>query len=101
MSANSQRAVFSQSIESFPVLTSNAQCDAGKPFSVRECTPVQSAMMPSGKLVWCLRSLACGFFVLFLSATAGAQFRASIQGTVKDTAGGIIPDATVTVTSTE
>jgi hypothetical protein len=39
--------------------------------------------------------------LLLLSITASAQFRASVQGTVTDTGGGLVSDATVTVTNKE
>src|SRR5262245_22328622 len=46
--------------------------------------------------------MTCGGLLLILAATiANAQFRASVQGTVKDTGGGLVPDATVTLTSNE
>src|SRR5882724_1481547 len=43
-------------------------------------------------------------FGLFLSCTVGivnAQFKDGIQGTVTDSAGGLVPDAKVTLTNTE
>ena len=43
------------------------------------------------------RVVLCVLFLLFLAATANAQFKASVQGTVTDTAGAIIADATVTL----
>jgi Carboxypeptidase regulatory-like domain len=101
MFANSQRAVFSPSIEPFPLPVSNAQCEAGKPFSVGECPPMQSAIEARRRLGLCLRGLACGFFVLLLSVTASAQFKASVQGSVKDANGAAVPGATVTLTSKE
>lgn len=43
----------------------------------------------------------CGLFVLLLAASASAQFRASVQGSVTDTAGATIPGAAVTLTNKE
>ncbi len=47
------------------------------------------------------RALICGLFLLLPLVTANAQFKASIQGTVSDATGGLVPDATVTVTNKE
>src|SRR5258706_11798813 len=47
------------------------------------------------------RTVVCGLFLLFAVTTASAQFRASIQGIVRDTSGAVIPEATVTVTNKE
>ncbi|MGH9338987.1 MAG: TonB-dependent receptor domain-containing protein [Acidobacteriota bacterium] len=41
------------------------------------------------------------FFIFGVTATAHAQFRASIQGTVTDTSGAVIPGVSVTVTNQE
>jgi len=41
------------------------------------------------------------FFLFSVTGVVTAQFRAAIQGTVKDTTGGVIPGATVTVTNQE
>jgi len=38
---------------------------------------------------------------MFAVSAANAQFRAAIQGSVKDTGGGVVSGATVTLTSTE
>src|SRR4051794_19387872 len=46
-----------------------------------------------------LTSLVCS--VVFLSTLSFAQYRASLQGTVTDSQGGVIPGATVTLTSRE
>ncbi len=43
----------------------------------------------------------CSALLLCLPLTASAQFNASIQGTVTDNSGAVIPGATVTVTNTE
>src|SRR5260370_38941428 len=47
------------------------------------------------------RVILCVLFLLLLAATANAQFKAGIQGTVKDTAGGLVPEAKITLTNTE
>jgi hypothetical protein len=49
----------------------------------------------------CIRALICGLFLLFAVVTVNAQFKAGIQGTVTDTAGGVVPEAKVTLTNTE
>ena len=48
-----------------------------------------------------LRVISGGLFLFLLAASANAQFRASIQGTVKDTSGALVPSATVTLTNKE
>src|SRR5882724_5339619 len=40
-------------------------------------------------------------FILCVAIGASAQFKASIQGTVKDTGGALVPQAAITVTNTE
>ena len=47
------------------------------------------------------RSLIVLAFVFLLSATASAQFRAGVQGTVTDSAGGVVPGARVVLTNKE
>jgi hypothetical protein len=48
-----------------------------------------------------LRVLTCGLILLSAMATAQAQFKAGIQGTVTDTAGGLVPEAKITLLNTE
>src|SRR5215210_5385107 len=48
-----------------------------------------------------LRTSLCGLIVLLLAASASAQFRAGIQGSVTDPAGAVVPGATVTLVSNE
>ncbi len=45
--------------------------------------------------------LLCALSLLLATPAANAQFRASIQGTVSDITGGVLPGATVTATSKE
>src|SRR5438128_9560960 len=53
------------------------------------------------QLIFSLRLTLCALFLLALAATANGQFKASIQGTIKDTAGGLVPEAKITLTNTE
>jgi hypothetical protein len=48
-----------------------------------------------------VRILMCGLILLFVLGTAQAQFKAGIQGTVTDSSGGLVPEATVTLTNKE
>ncbi len=48
-----------------------------------------------------IRLLTCSLFVVLAVAAANGQFKAGIQGTVSDTAGGRVPEAKVTLTNTE
>jgi len=48
-----------------------------------------------------VRIMMGGLFLLFAVGTANAQFKAGIQGTVTDTAGGRVPGATITLTNKE
>jgi carboxypeptidase family protein/TonB-dependent receptor-like protein len=48
-----------------------------------------------------IRTFVSGLFVLILSVNVSAQFKAGIQGTVTDTSGGVVPDATLTLTNAE
>jgi hypothetical protein len=47
------------------------------------------------------RTSVCGLLLLFAVTTASAQFKAGIQGTVTDTAGGLVPEAKITLVNTE
>ena len=40
-----------------------------------------------------VRVTTCGLFLLLFVASANAQFKAGIQGTVSDAAGGLVPAA--------
>jgi hypothetical protein len=53
------------------------------------------------RIYLCVRISLCGLFILILSAAASAQFKAGIQGTVKDSSGAVIPGAKVTLTNLE
>jgi hypothetical protein len=48
-----------------------------------------------------VRLIICGLFLTLAAGAANAQFRAGIQGTVSDTAGGRVPDAAITLTNKE
>ena len=47
------------------------------------------------------RALMCALVLVSLAATARAQFRAGVQGTVTDPAGAVVTDATVTLKNNE
>jgi len=47
------------------------------------------------------KAACCGFLLLLVSITAQAQFKASIQGTITDAAGALVPQAKVTLTNNE
>jgi hypothetical protein len=48
-----------------------------------------------------IRAAGCGLLLMFVTASASAQFKAGIQGTVKDASGALIPQAKVTLTNSE
>src|SRR6266566_4380169 len=48
-----------------------------------------------------LRVVCCALLVIFVTTIANAQFRASIQGTVTDASGALVPEPTVTVKNKE
>jgi len=48
-----------------------------------------------------LRTILCGLIICLFAASASAQFRASVQGSVADPTGAVVPGATVTLTSNE
>ena len=48
-----------------------------------------------------VRAMIFGFLLVVMGGAAHAQFRAAIQGTVKDSSGGVVSEATVTLTSKE
>jgi hypothetical protein len=55
-----------------------------------------------GRILFILaRMSVCGVLLLFTVTTASAQFKAGIQGTVTDTAGGLVPEAKITLVNTE
>ncbi len=47
------------------------------------------------------RAFFCGLFILLPIVSVNAQFRANIQGTVADSTGALVPDASVTLTNKE
>jgi len=48
-----------------------------------------------------VRALMCGLVLLFTVTSASSQFKASVQGTVTDSAGAIVTGASVTLTNKE
>lgn len=48
-----------------------------------------------------IRVSFCGLLILVLAGIASAQFKASVQGTIKDTTGALVPEAKITLTNTE
>jgi hypothetical protein len=52
-------------------------------------------------VLFSLRTILCCLFMLLLSATASAQFRAGVQGSVTDAQGAAVVGATATLTSNE
>ena len=48
-----------------------------------------------------VRIMMVGLVFLFVVATANAQFKAGIQGTVLDSTGGLVPEAKITLTDKE
>src|SRR2546423_5703343 len=60
-------------------------------------TPADGGLSMRQKLTILLRAAACALVILGFAATARAQFRAGIQGTVTDPAGAVVTDATVTL----
>lgn len=53
------------------------------------------------RLSFFVRTFVSGLSILVLSISVSAQFKAGIQGTVKDTSGALVPDATITLTNSE
>ncbi len=52
-------------------------------------------------LAFSARVFVCGLFILLSVISASAQFKAGIQGTVADSTGALVPDASVTLTNKE
>src|ERR1700756_468024 len=48
-----------------------------------------------------IRLICLGLLLLFVTISASAQFKAGIQGSIKDAAGALVPQAKVTLTNTE
>jgi FlaG/FlaF family flagellin (archaellin) len=48
-----------------------------------------------------VRIMMCGLILLSAIVTVQAQFKSGVQGTVTDNAGGLVPEAKITLTNTE
>ena len=48
-----------------------------------------------------VRVACCALMLTFLAGSAAAQFKASIQGTIKDATGALVPEAKITLTNPE
>src|ERR1043165_253282 len=48
-----------------------------------------------------VKLLCCGLLLIVIAATANAQFKAGLQGTITDTSGGLVPQAKVTLVNNE
>jgi uncharacterized surface anchored protein len=48
---------------------------------------------------WLVRTISVAFFFVVFAATASAQYRAGIQGTITDPSGAVVSGAKVTVTA--
>src|SRR5215203_5395008 len=57
--------------------------------------------MTRRKLSALLHAALCALFLMTLTATARAQFRAAVQGTVTDQSGAVVPEATLTLKNNE
>src|SRR4030095_9026699 len=67
--------------------------------AIRSCHPGRLVMQT--RLSLFVRTFVCGLFILVLSISVNAQFKAGIQGTVKDTSEALVPGATITLTNIE
>lgn len=48
-----------------------------------------------------IRVICCALLLVLMASTAAAQFKAGVQGTIKDTTGALVPEAKITLTNTE